>query len=369
MVKFLDLQQINARHRKQFHDALDAVLDSGWFILGKAVQPFEQSFATFCGVKHCIGVGNGLDALILILEGYKALGLMAEGDEVIVPGNTYIATILAISKAGMKPVLVEPDPQTFLLDPAQIAQHITARTKAIMPVHLYGRLCDMDAINAIAAEHGLKVIEDSAQSQGAIRGGKRSGALGDASGFSFYPGKNLGALGDAGAVTTNDDALAQTITALRNYGSHKKYYNLYKGFNSRLDELQAAFLSVKLRHLDADNQRRRAVAAQYAANMCNPAVQLPQMPADAAEHIWHLYVVRVQNREHFTTYLEHRGIQTVIHYPVPPMQQVAYEELAALKLPHTEAIHREVVSLPISNVMSHREIEEVVAAINQYNPS
>jgi dTDP-4-amino-4,6-dideoxygalactose transaminase len=369
MVKFLDLQQINARHRRQFHDALDAVLDSGWFILGKAVQTFEHSFADYCGVKHCIGVGNGLDALILILEGYKALGLMAEGDEVIVPGNTYIATILAISKAGMKPVLAEPDPSTFLLDPQQIEAHITPRTTAIMPVHLYGQLCDMDAINAIAVQHGLKVIEDSAQSQGALRGGKRSGALGDASGFSFYPGKNLGALGDAGAVTTDDDALAQTITALRNYGSHRKYYNLYKGFNSRLDELQAAFLSVKLRHLDGDNERRRAVAAQYAANMRNPAVQLPRMPADAAAHIWHLYVVRVRNREHFTAYLEGQGIQTVIHYPVPPMQQVAYEELAALKLPHTEAIHREVVSLPISNVMSDGEIAKVIAAVNGYNPS
>lgn len=369
MIKFLDLQAVNNRYRDAFGAALNKVLDSGWFIMGQSVQKFEQEFAAFCGTKHCIGVGNGLDALILILEGYKAMGLMAEGSEVVVPGNTYIATILAISKAGMKPVLVEPDPRTFLLDPTQIEQHITPNTKAIMPVHLYGRLCNMEAINTVAAKHGLKVIEDSAQSHGAMLEGKRSGALGNASGFSFYPGKNLGALGDAGAITTNDDELAQIITALRNYGSHKKYYNLYKGMNSRLDELQAAFLSIKLEDLDRDNQRRREIAAYYAAHITNPDVVLPAHPPQAEAHVWHLYVVRVKNRQQFVAHLETEGIQTVIHYPVPPTQQAAYGELAGLNLPHTEAIHREVVSLPISNVMSNEDAAYVADAVNRYQAS
>ncbi len=297
------------------------------------------------------------------------MGMMAEGDEVIVPGNTYIATILAISKAGMKPVLCEPDPETFLLDPKRIDAHITPRTKAVMPVHLYGQLCDMDGIQAVAARHGLKVIEDSAQSHGALLAGRRSGALGDASGFSFYPGKNLGAIGDAGAITTDDAALAQTLLALSNYGSHKKYYNTYKGLNSRLDELQAAFLSIKLKSLDADNEQRRVIARYYNEHISNAAVQLPLIPADGQQHVWHLYVVRVKSRESFVAYLEGEGIQTVIHYPVPPTQQVAYAELADLQLPLTEAIHREVVSLPISNVMSIEEAARVADVVNRYQPS
>jgi dTDP-4-amino-4,6-dideoxygalactose transaminase len=369
MTKFLDLQEINNRHRPQLMQALEEVLDSGWFIMGNKLKQFEAEFAAYCGAAHCIGVANGLDALILILEGYKALGLMAEGDEVIVPGNTYIATILAISKAGMRPVLCEPDPETFLIDPNRIEGHITPRTKAIMPVHLYGQLCDMDAINAVAARRGLKVIEDSAQSHGAILAGRRSGALGDASGFSFYPGKNLGALGDAGAITTDDAALAQTLMALRNYGSHKKYYNTYKGVNSRLDELQAAFLSIKLKALDADNGQRRVIANYYNEHIHNAAVQLPRIPADAERHVWHLYVVRVKSRESFAAYLEAAGIQTVIHYPVPPTQQVAYEELAGLQLPLTEAIHREVISLPISNVMSMEDAVRVADVVNRYQTS
>jgi dTDP-4-amino-4,6-dideoxygalactose transaminase len=369
MIKFLDLQAINERYRAAFGAALNQVLDSGWFIMGKSVQQFEQSFAAYCGTKHCIGVANGLDALILILEGYKALGVFQEGDEVIVPGNTYIATILAISKAGMKPVLAEPGANGFLLDPAQLEPHIGPRTKAIMPVHLYGQLCDMEGINAIAAKHQLKVIEDSAQSHGAVQGGKRSGALGDASGFSFYPGKNLGALGDAGAVTTNDHELAQTILALRNYGSHKKYYNIYKGINSRLDELQAAFLQIKLADLDGDNQRRREIAAYYDAGITSAHVTKPLIPAEPESHVWHLYVVRVKDREAFVAHLEQAGIQTVIHYPVPPTRQEAYTELSHLELPLSEAIHREVVSLPISNVMSDEQAAEVVAAVNRYQAS
>ena len=369
MIKFLDLAEINNRHRSEFMKALEGVLDSGWFIMGTQLREFEQEFAAYCGTQHCIGVANGLDALILILEGYKALGLFATGDEVIVPGNTYIATILAISKAGLKPVLAEPDAEGFLLGGANLEQHITSRTKAIMPVHLYGQLCDMGAICAVAKKHGLKVIEDSAQSHGAIRGGRRSGALGDASGFSFYPGKNLGALGDAGAVTTNDAELATTIMALRNYGSHKKYYNTYKGLNSRLDELQAAFLRIKLRTLDADNEHRRKIAAFYNQHLSNAYVRIPHLPSRREEHVWHLYVVRVEDRDRFAAYLEAEGIQTVIHYPVPPTQQVAYEELAALQLPLTEAIHREVISLPISNVMSMEDAARVAEVVNRYQPA
>ncbi len=243
MVKFLDLQQINEGHRTGFHQALDAVLDSGWFIMGGALQRFEEEYAAYCGANHCIGVGNGLDALILILDAYREMGIMKEGDEVLVPGNTYIASILAISRAGMKPVLVEPNETSFLIDAKAAERHITPRTKAILPVHLYGQLCDMDALRALAQAHGLKIIEDAAQSHGAAANGIRCGALGDAAGFSFYPGKNLGALGDAGAITTNDSALAEVLRALRNYGSQQKYYNRYKGYNSRLDELQAAFLA------------------------------------------------------------------------------------------------------------------------------
>jgi dTDP-4-amino-4,6-dideoxygalactose transaminase len=366
MIKVLDLQQINNRHRQEYMQALEAVLDSGWFIMGTRLQQFEQEFAAFCGTKHCIGVANGLDALILIMEAYREMGLFAEGDEVIVPGNTYIASILAIFRAGLKPVLVEPDNHTFLLDPDAIEAHITPRTRAIMPVHLYGRLCDMPAINAIAQKHGLKVIEDSAQSQGAMLNGKRSGALGDASGFSFYPGKNLGALGDAGAITTNDEALAAVLSAIRNYGSEKKYYNKYKGLNSRLDELQAAFLSVKLKGLDTSNERRRAIAAMYGAGIRNPLITLPSAPPLRESHIWHVYVVRVADRDRFQQYLADAGVQTVIHYPVPPTQQEGYPELQGLQLPLTEAIHREVISLPISEVMPDEDVQEVIRIINAY---
>ena len=269
MIKFLDLKKINAQFSTEFIDAINTVLENGWFILGKEVKEFENNFASFCGIKHCNGVANGLDALILILEWYKELSIMKTGDEVIVPSNTYIASILAISKAGLTPVLVEPDINSYLIDPTRIEEKITNKTKAILPVHLYGQLCDMDSINSIANKYNLKVIEDSAQSQGAIYKGKRSGNLGDASGFSFYPGKNLGALGDAGAITTNDDRLAEVLKAYHNYGSIVKYENLYKGINSRLDELQAAFLSIKLKVLDTDNQYRRNIAQYYIDNIKN----------------------------------------------------------------------------------------------------
>ena len=364
MIKFLDLQKINEQYNTEFKEVFEKVLKSGWFILGKEVENFENEFAAYCGTKYCLGVANGLDALILIIEGYKQLGFMKQGDEIIVPSNTYIASILAITKAGLVPVLIEPDPATFLLDPTKIEEKITTKTKAILPVHLYGRLCDMVAINKIAAQHNLKVIEDSAQSHGATLNGKRSGNLGDASGFSFYPGKNLGAIGDAGALTTNDKELTEIIKALRNYGSQKKYENLYLGINSRLDELQAGLLSVKLKYLDAETDVRREIAERYSAEIKNSSIILPQLPADRNEHAWHLYVVQVSNREKFQQSLADKGVQTLIHYPIPPHHQKAYKEWNNLSYPISEKLHRDVISLPISPVMTNDEISHVIEAVN-----
>ena len=364
MIKFLDLQKINEQYNPEFKEVFNKVLKSGWFILGKEVENFENEFAAYCGTKYCIGVANGLDALILIIEGYKQLGLMNEGDEIIVPSNTYIASILAISKAGLTPVLVEPDPSTFLIDPNRIEEKVTSKTKAILPVHLYGRLCDMSAIQKIADKYNLKILEDSAQSHGATLNGKRSGNLGDASGFSFYPGKNLGAIGDAGAITTNDKELAETIKALRNYGSHKKYENLYQGINSRLDELQAGLLSVKLKYLDAETDVRRAIAERYNAEIKNPKITLPLLPTDRNEHAWHLYVVQVIDREKVQHYLAEQGVQTLIHYPIPPHKQKAYTELNDLSYPNSEKMHQQVLSIPISPVMTHEEITKVIEIIN-----
>lgn len=365
MIPFLDLQKINLRHETEFQKAFDGVLQSGWFILGSSVASFEKAFADYCGTKHCIGVANGLDALILILEAYKELGVMSDGDEVLVPSNTYIASILAISRAGLTPVLVEPRLDDALIDVSKIEGAITPRTKAILPVHLYGQLCDMTAINAIAQKRGLKVIEDSAQSHGAIQNGKRSGALGDASGFSFYPGKNLGALGDGGAITTDDDKLAATLQALRNYGSHVKYENLYKGVNSRLDELQAHLLEIKLGVLDADNARRRAIAARYRREITNPAVALPVAHTEEG-HVWHLFVVRTAIRTALQEHLKNAGVATVIHYPIPPHKQAAYSEWKDASYPVSEQVHSEVLSLPISPVMTDEEVSVVIEAVNRY---
>jgi dTDP-4-amino-4,6-dideoxygalactose transaminase len=370
MIEFLNLKSVNEKSRKDLSEAFERVMDSGWYIMGKEVKQFEAAFAAYCGVTNCVGVANGLDALILVLDGYKQSGIMKNGDEVVVPANTYIASILAISKAGLVPVLIEPDINSYLIDPARIEEKITEKTKAVLPVHLYGQLCDMDAINAIAKKHGLKVIEDSAQSQGAIYKGKKSGNLGDASGFSFYPGKNLGALGDAGAVTTNDDALTEVIKALHNYGSHVKYENLYQGINSRLDELQAAFLSVKLQVLDADNQRRRNVAQYYIDNITNEKIVLPFAKGSAVvnmlSHVWHVFAVRTSDRKGFQNHLTQQGIQTVIHYPIPPHRQPAYKEWNQLSYPVSEKIHSEIISLPISPVMGQDEIETVIKAVNSF---
>ena len=364
MIKFLDLEKINDQYSAEFKEVFDKILKSGWFILGKEVEKFETEFAAYCGTKYCIGVANGLDALILIIEGYKQLGFMNEGDEIIVPSNTYIASILAISKTGLIPVLVEPDSTTFLIDATKIEEKISSKTKAILPVHLYGRLCNMDAIKKIADQFNLKIIEDSAQSHGATLNGKRSGNLGDASGFSFYPGKNLGAIGDAGAITTNDRELAETIKALRNYGSHKKYENLYQGINSRLDELQAGLLSVKLKYLDAETDVRRKIAERYNAEIKNPKITLPLLPPDRNQHAWHLYVVQVANREIIQHYLVENGVQTLIHYPIPPHKQKAYKQWNNLSFPISEKLHNEVLSLPISPVMTHEEVSKVIESVN-----
>jgi dTDP-4-amino-4,6-dideoxygalactose transaminase len=364
MIKFLDLLEMNNLYRPEIDHAVKRVIDSGWYLLGKECEAFEKEFAAYCEVKHCIGVANGLDALTLII---KAYGLGPE-DEIIVPANTYIASILAISQNGGIPVLVEPDTQTYNINPDLIEQSITPKTKAILVVHLYGQVVKMERIWDLAKKYNLKVIEDSAQAHGAIYQERRTGNLGDASGFSFYPGKNLGCLGDGGAVTTNDDVLAEKLTALRNYGSHKKYCNVYRGVNSRLDEIQAAILRVKLGGLDRDNQRRRDIAKTYRAKITNPKIVLPSSLSETG-HVWHLFVIRCADRDGLQQYLAAHDIQTLIHYPSPPHKQPAYREWNSFSFPVTEQIHREVLSLPISPVVTDEEVKRVVDVINQWSCS
>ncbi|MFP8921557.1 DegT/DnrJ/EryC1/StrS family aminotransferase [Francisella tularensis] len=371
MIKFLDLQKINSIYQQELKEACTRVIDSGWYIRGTECEAFEKEFAEYCGTRYAVGVANGLDALILIIRAYKELGIFKSGDEIIVPANTYIASILAISANDMVPVLVEPNLDDFLLDADKVESAITAKTVAIMPVHLYGQTCQMDKINAIAKKYKLKVIEDSAQSHGAYFADKRSGNLGDASGFSFYPGKNLGALGDAGAVTTNDKALADTITALANYGSHEKYKNLYKGTNSRLDEIQAAMLRVKLKYLDKDIQLRREIAEYYISNIKNDKIILPIQNSQLniqnyQNHVWHLFVIRTENRDKLQKYLLDNGIQTVIHYPIAPHHQQAYREWNSDSYPISEQIHNQVLSLPIGQHLSMDDVKKVVDIINKY---
>lgn len=364
-VLFLDLKAINARQENDIRNALTSIVDGGWYILGKETEAFEREFATYCGTKYCLGVANGLDALVMIFEAYKLLGRLQEGDEIIVPANTFIASVLAVSRAGLKPVLVEPAEGTFNIDPARARAAITPRTRGILPVHLYGTVADMEPLLALAREHDLVVVEDAAQAHGAYSGNRRAGAIGDAAGFSFYPGKNLGALGDGGAVTTSDAALAEALRALRNYGSHVKYENLYQGYNSRLDEIQSAVLRVKLSVLDADNERRREIARAYRAGIRNPRVALPVVAPEESS-VWHLFVVRTADRAALAKHLESAGIQTVIHYPIPPHKQQAYKEWNGLSFPVTEAIHREVLSLPIGPHLSDEQIERVIDAVNAY---
>lgn len=366
MVSFLSIKDINNTFQPELNNAIVRVAESGWYLLGDELKAFEVSFASYCGVRHCIGVANGLDALILIFRSYIEIGFFREGDEVIVPANTYIATILAISANNLKPVLVEPDELSFNLDPKKIENHITSRTKAILVVHLYGQMAAMSPIMSSARKYGLKVIEDSAQSHGAYYNGQRSGSLGDASGFSFYPGKNLGCLGDGGAVITNDDQLADVVRTLANYGSREKYVNRFKGVNSRLDEIQAAVLSVKLPRLDADNDRRRRISRLYRKEIKNSAITMPNVE-DELRHVWHLFVVRCKERSRFQKYLADNGIMTLIHYPIPPHKQQAYSEWNSSSYPITETIHREVISLPMSPVMKESEIEQVVDAVNRFS--
>lgn len=365
MIPFLDLKQINAQYRTELIDACTRVIDSGWYIQGNEHKKFEKEFAEYCGTKYAIGVANGLDALILILRAYKEMGIMNDGDEVIVPSNTYIASILAISENNLVPVLVEPNINTYLLDSNKIEEKISSKTKAILPVHLYGQTCEMNSINDIAKKYNLKVIEDSAQSHGAYFKDKRSGNLGDASGFSFYPGKNLGALGDGGAVTTNDNELAGVIRALGNYGSHKKYENLYKGVNSRLDEIQAAMLRVKIKHLDEEIEKRREIANYYLLNIKNDNIVLPKVRFEN-NHVWHLFVIRTIKRDELQKYLLENGIHTLIHYPIAPHQQVAYKECNDKSYSISEQIHNEVLSLPISGVQSLKDTIKIVKVLNEF---
>ena len=365
MIKFLDLKAVNDQYRDALVQACTEVVDSGWYIMGEQLQKFESAFADYCGVTHCIGVANGLDALILTLRAWKLLGRLTEGDEVLVPANTYIASILAITENGLVPVLVEPQADSYNLGVENLREAITDKTRAILPVHLYGRLVDMRAIMAFAEEFKLLVLEDSAQSHGAMLDGRRSGAWGHASGFSFYPGKNLGALGDAGAITTNDDQLAETLRALRNYGSEAKYKNMYQGVNSRLDEMQAAMLRVKLLYLDGETARRQAVAQRYLLGITNPEITLPDA-GEAGQHVWHLFVVRTAHRQALQDHLSGSGIQTLIHYPIPPHLQQAYPELNNLSFEFTELLHEQVISLPMGPTISDQEVDEVIEACNLY---
>ena len=363
MIKYCDLKKITDIHEPQLSEAVNRVIQSGWYILGNEVKNFEHEFAKYCGCNHCIGTGNGLDALTIIMLAYRELGAMQEGDEVIVPANTYIASILSILQAGLRPVLCEPLWESCNIDPEKIEELITPRTKAIMAVHLYGRCADIPEIDKIAKKHSLKIIEDSAQAHGAIIAGKRTGNLGDAAGFSFYPGKNLGALGDGGAITTNDKELAEVARAIANYGSQKKYVNIYKGLNSRLDEIQAAILSVKLQRLDVDNERRREIAGIYNARITNPAITLPE-PTNGKEHVYHIYPIFCKDREKLQQHLLENGIETLIHYPIPPHRQEALKEFGHIDLPITERIHNEELSLPCHPAMSDDDVLKIAEIIN-----
>lgn len=361
MIKFLDLKKINNRYREEIDSRIKDILDKGWYLQGEENENFTKNFANFCGTKFALGVANGLDALNLIIKAYG----FGNGDEIIVPANTYIATILAISENGCIPILVEPDIKTYNINPDSIEEKITSKTKAIMVVHLYGQAVQMEKIWKIAKKYNLKIIEDSAQAHGAIYQENRTGNLGDASGFSFYPGKNLGCMGDGGAVTTNDEELFNKIKAIANYGSDRKYHHIYKGVNSRLDEIQAAVLDIKLKHLDSDNNKRRKISKYYRENIKNSKIILPET-YDEKSHVWHIFAVRTQNRDEFQKYLTEKGIQTIIHYPTPPHKQGAYKEWNNLSFPITEEIHNTILSLPISPVMTDSEIEKVVEVVNEY---
>ena len=366
MIKFLDLHKINARFESQFNEVFKEFLNSGNYILGEHVSSFETKFADYCGVKHCIGVSNGFDALLLIFKAYLNLGLLKKGDEVIVPANTFIASILAIREVGLTPVLVEPSMETYNISILEIEKNISAKTKAILVVHLYGQLADMDRINQIANQHDLLVIEDAAQAHGAVNHETiKAGNLGDVAAFSFYPSKNLGALGDAGAVTTNNEELAQTIKKLSNYGSSDKYVHDIIGNNNRLDEIQAALLNIKLVQLDLDNEIRRSIANRYLSEIQNDKIILPFYDL-SKNHVFYVFAVLVSDRVEFMNYLKTHQIETLIHYAIPPHKQKALNDYVSLNLPLTEKIHNQIVSIPISPVMTEIEIDQIIQTINSY---
>jgi dTDP-4-amino-4,6-dideoxygalactose transaminase len=364
-VPFLSLKDVTTKYADEYHEAAKRVIDSGWYLQGKETEEFEKNYASYTGVSHCVGVANGLDALILILRGYLELGAMSPGDEVIVPANTFIASILAITENHLVPVLVEPDIHTYEIDETLIESRITEKTKAIMIVHLYGRCAYTEKIESLCKKYKLKLIEDNAQSHGCLYNGRRTGSLGDAAGQSFYPGKNLGAFGDAGAVTTNDEELAEIIRALANYGSRTHYVFDYTGYNSRLDEMNAAVLDVKLKYLDEDNNLRKAVAKKYTAGIQNSQIILPSIP-DYGANVFHIFPVRIEKRDGFQKYLLDNGIQTIIHYPIPPHKQKCYEQWNSMNLPLTEMIHEQELSLPMSPTLTDEQIDYIIEIINKY---
>ncbi|VXB68204.1 dTDP-3-amino-3, 6-dideoxy-alpha-D-galactopyranose transaminase [Flavobacterium sp. 9AF] len=379
MIKFLDLHTVNQPYETYFQKKMNAFLAKGWYILGEEVRLFETTFAEYCGTKYCIGVGNGLDALVLIFKGYIQLGKMQKGDEVLVPVNTYVASILAILQADLVPILIEPKEETFNINPSLIPEKITSKTKAILAVHLYGQLAEMEAINSIAEQYNLLIIEDAAQAHGAVLEVrsqklevrsektiiKKAGNLGHAAGFSFYPGKNLGALGDAGAITTNDQTLAEVLFSMRNYGSKVKYENEILGTNSRLDELQAAFLNVKLPDLEKENEKRRQLAQRYLREIKNEKIQLPFWDG-SNNHVFHLFVIRTKDRNKLMYYLKENDIETLIHYPIAPHKQEALHEWNQLSFPLTEKIHEEVLSIPLNSVLEEEEIQKIIKVLNEF---
>ena len=365
MIKFLDLQAITNKYSEEIHEAVDRVVNSGWYLQGVENKKFETDYSQFIGTKYCVGCGNGLDALIWIFRAYIEMGVMKPGDEVIVPANTYIASILAITENGLKAVLVEPDINTYEIDDSKIEGAITNKTKAILIVHLYGRCAYTIKVGDICRKYNLKLVEDNAQAHGCKFNGRRTGSLGDAAGHSFYPGKNLGAFGDAGAVTTNDEELADTVRALANYGSTKKYVFKYTGRNSRLDEIQAAVLDVKLKHLDDDNAHRKQVAKYYIEHITNPKIIVPKVE-DWDANVFHIFPIRCEQRDDLQRFLKDNGVETIIHYPIPPHKQECYAEWNNLSFPITEMIHNEEISLPISQVVSKQEIISIIEYINYW---
>ena len=361
LIPFLSLKSTNQIYVPQISKIVSEILNQGWYILGERLLQFESEFAQYCGVKHCIGVANGLDALTILLKSSE----FPPNSEILVPANSYIATILSVSNANFTPIPIEPLLDNYLIDYQAIKKAITPKTKAILVTHLYGKCCEMNVINELAHEHNLKVFEDAAQAHGATYRGRKAGNLSDGAGFSFYPSKNLGAMGDAGAITTNDDAFAERIRAMRNYGSNAKYVFDYQGYNSRMDEIQAAILSIKLPNLEADNLYRRQLAERYLTEITNPKIMLP--PSDSIENdAWHLFVIRVKDRDKFRLFMSEKGVGTDVHYPIAPHKQLAYKEWIELYLPITEKIHQEVVSLPLNNALTAQEISYIIQYVNQF---